>query len=166
MPTSEIDDIFAAKGKAKAVELVVPLPSVKEKKSQSPLKKRPLPETVVDPSLKSSTSSKRPKMDASSHHEKTSHETRKEDEDRFKDSRGSGPRRKTDDGYNIYKEDELGISNNAGGMLRSAHLLSSAFETSSGSTDTPLCPFDCDCCMFWPVFIFLCDLNTLQVFER
>ncbi|KAG1755135.1 uncharacterized protein EDB91DRAFT_275006 [Suillus paluster] len=149
MPTSEIDDIFAAKGKAKVVEHVAPLPPVKEKKkkrkdrpstsdetkeisrsSQSKtLKKRPLPETVVDPSLKSSSSSKRPKVDAlaSSQHEKTLHETRKEDEDRFKDSRGFGPRRKTDDGFNIYKEDELGISNTGG--------------------DTPLCPFDCDCCM-------------------
>ncbi|KAG1757420.1 hypothetical protein EDB19DRAFT_1657375 [Suillus lakei] len=150
MPTSEIDDIFAAKGKAKAIELA-PLPSVMEKKAKKKkrkdrpstsdetkeinrssnsktLKKRPLPETVVDPSFKASSSSKRPKLDASasSQREKTTHETRKEDEDRFKDSRGSGPRRKTDDGFNIYKEDELGISN-AGG-------------------DTPLCPFDCECC--------------------
>ncbi|KAG1885746.1 hypothetical protein F4604DRAFT_121232 [Suillus subluteus] len=147
MPTSEIDDIFAAKGKAKAIELA-PLPSLKEKKkkrkdrpstsdktkeiSQSSdsktLKKRLLPETIVDPSFKSSSSSKRPKLDApvSSQREKVYHETHKEDEDRFKDSRGSGPRRKTDDGFDIYKEDELGISNTGG--------------------DTPLCPFDCECC--------------------
>ncbi|KAG2077153.1 DUF1764-domain-containing protein [Suillus decipiens] len=145
MPTSEIDDIFAAKGKARAVE-PAPIPSVKKEKKKkrkdklstsdeiSPssesktLKKRPLPETIVDPSFKSSSSSKRPKLDAlvSSQREKVYHETRKEDEDRFKNSRGSGPRRKTDDGFNIYKEDELGISN-AGG-------------------DTPLCPFDCECC--------------------
>lgn len=148
MPTSEIDDIFAAKGKAKAIELT-PLPSVKKEKkkkrkdrpttsdetkeisrSSEPktLKKRPLPETVVDSSFKSCSSSKRPKLDApvSSQREKVYHETRKDDEDRFKDSRGSGPRRKTDDGLNIYKEDELGISNVGG--------------------DTPLCPFDCECC--------------------
>lgn len=148
MPTSEIDDIFAAKGKAKAIELA-PLPSAKKEKKKKKkdrpstsdetkeisrssesksLKKRPLPETVVDPSLKSSSTSKRTKLDTpvSSQREKIYHETRKEDEDRFKDSRGSGPRRKTDDGFNIYKEDELGISN-AGG-------------------DTPLCPFDCECC--------------------
>ncbi|KAG1881825.1 hypothetical protein C8R48DRAFT_682398 [Suillus tomentosus] len=147
MPTSEIDDIFAAKGKAKAVELA-PLPSVKKEKTKKrkdrpttsdetkeisrssepkTLKKRPLPETVVDPSFKSSSSSKRLKSDApvSSQREKV-YETRKDDEDRFKDSRGSGPRRKTDDGLNIYKEDELGISNTGG--------------------DTPLCPFDCECC--------------------
>ncbi|KAG2368284.1 hypothetical protein BDR07DRAFT_1391649 [Suillus spraguei] len=145
MPTSEIDDIFAAKGKARAVE-PAPIPSVKKEKKKkrkgkpftsdeiSPssesktLKKRPLPETIVDPSFKSSSSSKRPKLDAlvSSQREKVHHETRKEDEDRFKNSRGSGPRRKTDDGFNIYKEDELGISNVGG--------------------DTPLCPFDCECC--------------------
>ncbi|KAG2159571.1 uncharacterized protein EDB93DRAFT_1110995 [Suillus bovinus] len=148
MPTSEIDDIFAAKGKAKAIELA-PLPSVKKEKkkkrkdrpstkdetreiSQSSgsktLKQRSLPETVVDPSFKSFSSSKRLKLDApvSSQREKVYHETHKRDEDRFKDSRGSGPRRKTDDGLNIYKEDELGISNDGG--------------------DTPLCPFDCECC--------------------
>lgn len=113
MPTSEIDDIFAAKGKAKAVELA-PLPSTKKEKKKKKkdrpstsdetkeisrssesksLKKRPLPETVVDPSLKSSSTSKRPKLDTpvSSQREKIYHETRKEDEDRFKDSRGSGP---------------------------------------------------------------------------
>jgi hypothetical protein len=155
MPTSEIDDIFSAKGKAKAIE-PTPLPSVKEKKkkrkdrpstSDNPkeigqtselktLKKRPLPETIVDPSLKSSSSSKRPKSDApvSSQREKVYHETHKEDEDRFKDSRGSGPRRKTDDGFNIYKEDELGISNTGG--------------------DTPLCPFDCECCMYLLLYSF------------
>ncbi|KAG1783798.1 hypothetical protein EV702DRAFT_1055550 [Suillus placidus] len=135
MPTSEIDDIFAAKGKAKAIELA-PLQSVKKEKKKKrkdrpssdeskeisrssdskTLKKRQLPETVVDPSFKSSSSSKRAKLDApvSSQHEKIYHE----DEDRFKDSRGSGPRRKTDDGFNIYKEDELGISNAGGGTLR------------------------------------------------
>ncbi|KAG1826100.1 uncharacterized protein BJ212DRAFT_323961 [Suillus subaureus] len=148
MPTSEIDVIFAAKGKAKAVELT-PLPSVKKEKRKKrkdrpptsdktkeisrsseskTLKKRPPPETIVDPSFKSSSSSKRPKLDASvaSQREKVHHEMHKEDEDRFKDSRGSAPRRKTDDGFNIYKEDELGISNTGG--------------------DTSLCPFDCECC--------------------
>ncbi|TDL21904.1 DUF1764-domain-containing protein [Rickenella mellea] len=52
---------------------------------------------------------------------------RKDDDDsRFRDSRGAGPRRHTEDGYAIYKEDELGIGDQGG--------------------DTPLCPFDCDCC--------------------
>ncbi|OJA10794.1 hypothetical protein AZE42_00309 [Rhizopogon vesiculosus] len=139
MPTSEIDDIFSAKGKAKAVQSLTPLPLVDEKKKKKKkkdklyppkeidpktLKKRPAPETVVDPSSKSSTTTKRPKLDVSASSQ-PSHEKRK-DEDRFKDSRGIAPRRKTDDGYNIYKEDELGISNTGG--------------------DTPQCPFDCNCC--------------------
>lgn len=111
MPTSEIDDIFSAKGKAK----VVPLPSVDEKKEKkkkkrkdklyaaettkeiqqssepTTLKKRPAPETVVDPSSKSSSSSKRPKL--VSQHVKTTHDKRKLDEDCFMDSRGSGSRK-------------------------------------------------------------------------
>ncbi|OAX44761.1 hypothetical protein K503DRAFT_2967 [Rhizopogon vinicolor AM-OR11-026] len=157
MPTSEIDDIFSAKGKAKAVQSLTPLPSVDENKKKrqkkkdklytpkeidpKTQKKRPAPETVVDPSSKSSTTSKRPKLDVSTSSQ-PSHEKRK-DEDRFKDSRGTAPSmpllfskfktpitlpsgRKTDDGYNIYKEDELGISNTGG--------------------DTPQCPFDCNCC--------------------
>ena len=111
MPTSEIDDIFSAKGKAKAVESLLPLPPdvKKEKKKKkrkdkhhageqtneiepsSQPKKRSFPETVVDPSFKSSSSSKRPKLDASAPSRliKPSH---KEDEDHFKNSRGSGPR--------------------------------------------------------------------------
>lgn len=36
-------------------------------------------------------------------------------------------RKKTEDGMNIYTEEELGFSKSSGG-------------------DTPLCPFDCDCC--------------------
>jgi len=49
-----------------------------------------------------------------------------EQERAFRDSRGKEPRKKTEEGWNIYKEDELGIAG-AGG-------------------NTPLCPFDCDCC--------------------
>lgn len=49
-----------------------------------------------------------------------------DDDASFRDSRGTGPRRKTEEGYRIFKEDELGITDVGG--------------------DTPLCPFDCDCC--------------------
>ncbi|GFZ49412.1 hypothetical protein JCM24511_07532 [Saitozyma sp. JCM 24511] len=49
-----------------------------------------------------------------------------EDDEAFRDSRGDGPRRKTEEGFLIYKEAELKIDPEAGG--------------------TPLCPFDCDCC--------------------
>jgi hypothetical protein len=41
---------------------------------------------------------------------------------------GAGkPRKRTEEGYAIYGEDELGLGCSKGG-------------------DTPLCPFDCDCC--------------------
>jgi hypothetical protein len=51
----------------------------------------------------------------------------KEDEEgRFTDP-PCRSRKKTEDGMNIYTEEELGFSKSSGG-------------------DTPLCPFDCDCC--------------------
>lgn len=37
------------------------------------------------------------------------------------------PRKRTEEGYAIYREDELGMGKKGGG-------------------DTALCPFDCDCC--------------------
>ncbi|WVQ74802.1 hypothetical protein IAR50_004408 [Cryptococcus sp. DSM 104548] len=49
-----------------------------------------------------------------------------EEDEMFRDSRGTGPRRKTEEGFLIYKEKELDIDPEAGG--------------------TPLCPFDCECC--------------------
>ncbi|KAH7921782.1 DUF1764-domain-containing protein [Leucogyrophana mollusca] len=158
MSISEIDAIFASKGKARAIESIASSSSLadqsqkkkkkkKDKKPKAPAdtevdgvapstdqvkagKKRPLPETVVDPSAQISAAKavKRPKVEASSivRQKKSTKEKAKDDEERFKDSRGNGPRRKTEDGFNIYKEDELGIGNEGG--------------------DTPLCPFDCDCC--------------------
>ena len=48
-----------------------------------------------------------------------------QDDDGFFDCRGTGPRKKTEEGFNIYHEDELKIG--LGG-------------------DTPECPFDCTCC--------------------
>ncbi|EIW67339.1 hypothetical protein TREMEDRAFT_64590 [Tremella mesenterica DSM 1558] len=47
-----------------------------------------------------------------------------EEDEIFRDSKGI--RRKTEEGFLIYKESELGIDPTSGG--------------------TPLCPFDCDCC--------------------
>jgi len=44
----------------------------------------------------------------------------------FQDSRGSGDRPKTEEGWSVYKEAELGLNDEGG--------------------DTPLCPFDCNCC--------------------
>ncbi|KAH8078348.1 hypothetical protein HD553DRAFT_326971 [Filobasidium floriforme] len=48
------------------------------------------------------------------------------EEEMFRDSRGDGPRRQTEEGFMIFKEAELDIDPEAGG--------------------TELCPFDCECC--------------------
>jgi hypothetical protein len=90
-------------------------------------KKHPLPETIVDTSHKFSGPSKRHK----------GHQSHVNDANpksgsgpvvnpSFKDSRGASSRRKTEEGWLVYKEDELGIGDEGG--------------------DTPLCPFDCECC--------------------
>ncbi|KAF5337324.1 hypothetical protein D9611_003312 [Ephemerocybe angulata] len=140
---SEIDDIFASKGKTSAIPTpspAAPAPSLKKKKKskkkaqkaptpppapveeKATSKKRPAPETIVDPSL--SVTQKRQKVRPPP--EQTAKAKKdKDDEDDFKDSRGTGPRRKTEEGWGIFKEAELGIDPTAG--------------------DTPLCPFDCDC---------------------
>lgn len=153
MPASEIDDIFAASKKGKVL-LSPPVPSTskvheKEKQKKSAKKrkreaeakptpdepqseqlvKKRVPETVIDPSLQlaasSSQRSKQSKAERPSEVKKKAKVDR-EEEERFKDSRGTGPRRKTEEGFLIYKEDELGINAESG--------------------DTPLCPFDCQCC--------------------
>jgi len=156
---SEIDDIFASKGKPfslnpqpststsqtskkknknKNIINTTALDQTNSSKSTSTGKKRPPPETIVDSSSK--ITSKRfkldkpakpnPKMKASRTHKEA------EDEATFKDSRGTLPRRTTEEGWLIYKEDELGIGEDGG--------------------DTPLCPFDCDCCFrhLYIIFIF------------
>ncbi|KAJ7630740.1 hypothetical protein FB45DRAFT_916447 [Roridomyces roridus] len=129
---SEIDDIFAKRPVPSTS--AVPPPKKKSKtkaKAPSPVsssssssKKRPAPETILDPSTRPPPPKKvkvdKPPVD------------QKEETEKFKDSRGSGPRRKTEEGWSIYKEDELGIGDEGG--------------------DTPLCPFDCDCCTFFLLF--------------
>ncbi|KAJ6519624.1 hypothetical protein C8R45DRAFT_952136 [Mycena sanguinolenta] len=131
---SEIDDIFSKRPSAKAPVAstsAIPPPKKKQKTkttekapektaSAPPSKKRPVPETIVDPSTR--PPQKKPKVDKPP----IAAAADKDDTERFKDSRGSGPRRKTEEGWSIYKEDELGIGNEGG--------------------DTPLCPFDCECC--------------------
>jgi len=155
MARSEIDDIFAAK-KSTAKVVAQPAASaststdptglekkkkVKKRKRQTeeaqnpdvneekPQKKRVV-ETVHDPStaarsIPSSKKATKPVKNISATTQKTSKKGM-EELDRFKDSRGTGPRRKTEEGFSIFKEAELCISPEAGG--------------------TPLCPFDCDCC--------------------
>ncbi|ADV22644.1 hypothetical protein I305_04393 [Cryptococcus gattii E566] len=84
-------------------------------------------ETVVDPSTIPVVIPE-PPVTTKTKKDKGTKRDRKEDEDDeiFRDSRGTGPRRKTEEGFLIYKEAELQIDPEAGG--------------------TPLCPFDCDCC--------------------
>ncbi|KAI0004166.1 hypothetical protein BJV74DRAFT_809509 [Russula compacta] len=139
-PSSEIDDIFAGKTETTTLQTNQHSSSNlkqkrrKKKRSRSPIQpaelKQLAPEIVLDPSTKQSDASTS-KVFSHDHPVQPRKkgkivETTKPARDKFSDSRGTGPRRKTDEGFAIYKEDELGIKAEAGG--------------------TPLCPFDCNCC--------------------
>lgn len=161
MARSEIDDIFAAKrSSTKVVARPVASTSTstdatgskrkkknKKRKRQAeeaqdpgvneeqPQKKRVV-ETIHDPStavppVSSSRNAVKPGRDVTTAKPKTA-KKEKEDLDRFKDSRGTGPRkwkfsrdiwlwpyktpgRKTEEGFVIFKEAELGINPEAGG---------------------------------------------------
>ncbi|CAK9782865.1 DUF1764-domain-containing protein [Cutaneotrichosporon oleaginosum] len=140
-----IDDIFAApkpkkdKGKKRddkkaKVEEAARRSEVKEKKKKKEREKgkekhqEEEPESgaveeVVDPSVAVVAALGRAKEARAS-----GKRDRKEvEEDRmWRDSRGDADRKRTEEGYFVFKEAELGIDPEAGG--------------------TPLCPFDCDCC--------------------
>ncbi|KAI0335417.1 hypothetical protein GY45DRAFT_1366983 [Cubamyces sp. BRFM 1775] len=150
MPASEIDEIFASKGKASSAPQLVassssssqPTDKKKKKKKDKSAKrkrddadadpepeaappskpvKRKVPETVFDPSaaLPSAKESKPRKADkaaVSAAAKPKKPKLDREEEQRFKDSRGTGPRRKTEEGFAIYKEDELGITDQGGGQ--------------------------------------------------
>ncbi|KIY45436.1 DUF1764-domain-containing protein [Fistulina hepatica ATCC 64428] len=141
---SEIDDIFSGKGFPTPVAPALSV-DAKEKKRFSKSKKHKRTEHAVETSSKKAKSTvqtivdtsdivKKPKAHNSaktpSHKPSTLKKNSKpptgDDQATFRDSRGTGPRRKTEEGWSIYKEDELGIGNEGG--------------------DTPLCPFDCQCC--------------------
>ena len=47
-------------------------------------------------------------------------------DDLFGEAAAGGKRKRTEEGYPIYSEEELGLARKGG--------------------DTPACPFDCDCC--------------------
>lgn len=150
---SEIDDIFASKGKTKELppvpgsSLSVSKQKKKHKKKKSKIdvtedtpkenapasKKRPLPETIVDPSIHSNNP-KRHRTDPSSLSKRSKSKKDTKEESQFKDSRGDGQRmppsyyahferligltgRRTEEGWTIYKEDELGLGNEGGGRL-------------------------------------------------
>ncbi|KAF7969232.1 hypothetical protein HWV62_27951 [Athelia sp. TMB] len=139
MPKSEIDDIFASKGKGKPLEptaspslttqdkkrkkkkkkQVVDFPEQPVSDAKSTTKKRAAPETVIDPSIQVA-SVKRAKKEPSKRN--PANDIAKEAEESFKDSRGSGPRRKTEEGFSIFKEAELGIRDEGGGEIDVAEL--------------------------------------------
>jgi hypothetical protein len=166
--SSEIDDIFTRKAKTAILQTNQhsrsdPKQKRRKKKrseTQNPEPKRPPPEIVLDPSSQPSHASKTIRHDRSVPPKKKRKivET-KVDQDKFTDSRGTGPRTsplslssaslssqplaggKTDEGFSVYKEDELGINAEAGGQFNTSpcgfiHI----------SLGTPLCPFDCNCC--------------------
>lgn len=150
MSRSEIDDIFDA------ASARPPKKKIKTSQCQQP-------ETILDPSEKQPSQKRRREK-----------KTTKADVDRFKDSRGSAPRtsslfassivlnspqvakrsmatistRKTNWGYLPWAE--VNPSSNPPRCL-----------LNSSCPDTPLCPFDCQCCpspMFTP-----CSLLTVSV---
>ena len=167
---SEIDDIFSSKAKPKqkrqkklaATSSVPKFNGVEESSS----KKRPLPETVVDTSDDLVGPSKRRKKDIIPDKNSKPKKSKKSREPTdFEDSRGSGDRKfnhlifwfhliasivgpKTEEGWPVYKEAELGLNDVEGGgkclSFRTFLLFMVIFKL-----DTPLCPFDCNCCKFF-----------------
>uniref|UniRef100_A0A7S0RKZ3 DUF1764 domain-containing protein n=1 Tax=Chlamydomonas leiostraca TaxID=1034604 RepID=A0A7S0RKZ3_9CHLO len=99
--TSEIDDIFGAAAPGKAGKKGEEDGALKDIAAK------------VEEARKAKAAAKKPKVEGSK-------------DDLFgEESKKS--RKKTEEGYAIYTEDELGL-------------------TKAGGGDTPLCPFDCDCC--------------------
>lgn len=139
---SEIDDIFATKSKTDPP--IHPPPSKKKKKDKKKKQgvipvpptetspSRPAPETIIDPSAVPHISKRRRKDSESIVPSKRTKTTK--EEELFKDSRGTGPSelcpllhrkgrkaltcclgRKTEEGWNVYKADELGLNDEGGG---------------------------------------------------
>jgi hypothetical protein len=147
--SSEIDDIFTRKAKTTILHSSTDPKQKKRKKKRSETQntelKRPPPEIVLDPSTQPSHASETVRHDRSVPPKKKRKIVEKKvDQDKFTDSRGTGPRkaqacplplpsaslspqplagRKTDEGFAIYKEDELGINAEAGGQFNSSILL-------------------------------------------
>lgn len=117
---SEIDDIFSKKPSSKTAAsptISVLEPSVQKKKKKGKKSAKILPSAAVEAASVPEVVVVVPD---------TKIETNlPEDEENWADSRGKMPRKKTDDGFNIYSQDELRIG--LGG-------------------DTADCPFDCKCC--------------------
>ncbi|BGP33405.1 hypothetical protein JCM10296v2_005205 [Rhodotorula toruloides] len=121
------DEQKGKKGKkaaAGAAEGAAAKPSRTDEAVEEDAAPKRIPETVVDTS-KTIETYKPPPLARKQLGENATEEEKRaaEEEERFMDSRGN--RKRTEDGLPIYSEAELKIG--FGG-------------------DTPLCPFDCDCC--------------------
>ncbi|PPQ89411.1 hypothetical protein CVT25_002229 [Psilocybe cyanescens] len=100
-------------------------PPQKDTDSSDPItastsKKRPAPETVVDTSDRLTAPIKRHKGLLTKGEDKAPKPSKSDKKglDEFKDSRGTGDRRTTEEGWLVYKEDELGIGDEGGGELQ------------------------------------------------
>ena len=156
----------------------LPGPSKRRKKDSIPKsssKKLPLPETVVDTSANISGPSKPRKKDSIPNKSSKPTKSKKSEHSDFADSRGSGDRkshhlhsdpsllyvsigRKTEEGWSVYKEAELGLNNNGGGKWLTLQIL---FFMAIFNSDTPSCPFDCNCCK--PLFSSVITLLLIIV---
>ena len=175
LSASEIDDIFTRKtitvspaNDQQNSNSGLKQKKKKRKKKSTPTQlaepKRPAPEIFLDPSAQQSYAST-PKTIS---HDRPVPPRKKQkvvetklDQEKFRDSRGTGPRKRiipynefrpaqrpppgrtTDEGFSIYKEDELGINAEAGGQSNPS--FDGVIYIPPG---TPLCPFDCDCCEY------------------
>ncbi|KAF9044864.1 hypothetical protein BDZ89DRAFT_1155653 [Hymenopellis radicata] len=127
MPKSEIDDIFAAKGAAPLPVASSSLPKKKKTKKRrrdesqsatpalSSSSSKVVPVTVID---SSSLPPPPPKRAKKAKVKSAAPEGVSKTEDNFADSRGSSSRRTTEEGWSIYKEDELGMSKEGGGAYK------------------------------------------------
>lgn len=122
-PSSSKDaDVIKKKKKATTSKSDVAPPADGKSKS----KPRPPPAVVHDPSAASeaATAASKPKKGK----KKATAAAPPDDLASFTSSRGlDDSRKRTEEGYRIYTEEELGLNSTGGG-------------------DTPLCPFDCNCC--------------------
>ncbi|KAG8904120.1 hypothetical protein FRB99_002204 [Tulasnella sp. 403] len=80
------------------------------------------PSTSIDSKMRTIASksnlrpSKRHKNTVTGKHSDLAAQKAQEEDLKFIDSRGTGPRKRTEEGYLIYKEDELGITDKGGGF--------------------------------------------------
>ncbi|KAG9032048.1 hypothetical protein FS837_002822 [Tulasnella sp. UAMH 9824] len=87
-----------------------------QRRRQSPGAPASAPEVVVDPSTKIEAKARKLNQKLKIRKDTDTQQLTEEDLG-FVDSRGTGPRRRTEEGFFIYKEDELGITGKGGGEL-------------------------------------------------